>query len=472
MAPRRPRSLHWAAAVAGALERLKDLAVPIVLGVLVGGGTRGPANALVFGAIGVGLALVLGVAQWSSERYWVDEHGLHHRTGILRRQETTIPRDRVQGIDTVRGPVQRVFGLVELNVQAAGGGRAPEVRLRAVTPQAADELRAALGLGQERPPQAMRRLGTRELLVTALTAGQLGVLLPILAAASQLADDVAGQDAARLVPHDAAGLMALAAAVVALAWLLSTLGAIVAFAGFTVERDGDRLRVRRGLLQRREASIPVSRIEAVRVVESPLRQPFGLAEVRLESAGYAREQRAARTLFPLVARDAVPALLGELLPERLGPLDRLQGAPARARRRYVLPPLAVALALAGVAVVIAGAPGLAAGLLVVPAASLGLARHRAAGWRLEGDRVTMRARRIARVTLLADARRLVRLTRRDTSLTRRARLATFGVAVASGTRMRVAHLDAAAADGLLARLAARATGRHDQESPSPARSPV
>jgi uncharacterized membrane protein YdbT with pleckstrin-like domain len=121
--------------------------------------------------------------------------------------------------------------------------------------------------------------------------------------------------------------------------------------------------------------------------------------------------------------------------------------------------VAVALALTAAAILLAGAPGLAAGLLLVPAAGLGLARHHAAGWRLDGDRVAMRARRVSRVTLLADARRLVRLSRRDTALTRRARLATLGVAVASGTRLRVAHLDAASADGLLARLAARASGR-------------
>src|SRR5206468_8491207 len=164
-----------------------------------------------------------------------------------------------------------------------------------------------------------------------------------------------------------AGGLALAGAVIALAWALSFVGAIVAFAGFTVTRDGDRLRIRRGLLQRRESAIPVSRIAAVRVVESPLRQPFGLAELRLESAGYGDDPRAARTLFPLIAARSAGELLAELLPEHELPSVALTAAPARAWRRYVLGPLAVAAAGALALIAVLGGPG-AWALAGIPAA--------------------------------------------------------------------------------------------------------
>ena len=65
-------------------------------------------------------------------------------------------------------------------------------------------------------------------------------------------------------------------------------------------RDGERLRIRRGLVQRSEATVPVSRVRAVRVVEGVFRRPFGLAALTVEVTGYADEASAARTLFPLV----------------------------------------------------------------------------------------------------------------------------------------------------------------------------
>jgi putative membrane protein len=447
--------------VAGAAGQLRGLAVPVVIAILLSRGT--PSRAITYGLAGAAIGLAAGIARWRSEWWWVDQDGIHHRHGVLTRQETTIPLERVQGIETVRGPIQRLFGVLALQIQAAGGGSRPEIVLRAVTPGDADALREALGSAGPAPAPAPevarpeRRLDARGLVVTALTAGRVGVLLPVVAALSQVVDDIAGSGAARaLVPSNAGEAMVLTAAVLAAAWLLSFLGAVVSYAGFTVTRDGDRLRTSRGLLQRREASIPVARVAGVRIVESLLRQPFGLAEVRIESAGYAREQRPARTLFPVVRLRDVPALLEELLPEQRLPSAPLRRPPDRARRRYVLPPLALAVAIAAAAAIADPVAGLAALVLVPAAVALGLASHRAAGIALDRGVVVVRRRGLARTTLVADARRLQALTRSDTPLTRRAGLASLGVAVASGAALRVRHLERTIADAVLSRLAALA----------------
>ena len=50
--------------------------------------------------------------------------------------------------------------------------------------------------------------------------------------------------------------------------------------------------------RRRAASMPLARVHAVDVMESLLRRPFGLASVRVETAGYRSEAAAAQTLLP------------------------------------------------------------------------------------------------------------------------------------------------------------------------------
>lgn len=481
MTPER-RRLHRAAILAEGLDQLRGLAVPVVVAALVGGGLD---RLLVFGVAGAVVALVAAVMAWRHTEWWVDGDSIRLRRGVFTERITSVPLERVQAVDSVRGPAQRLLGAVEVHVQTAGGGARGEIVLKAVAPEVAEELRAlARGAAAAVSPESRSAapswaLGPRRLLVAALTSGSLGVLVPVVAGASQVLDDVLGpEDAQRLLPSTPREWLVAVAAVLGVAWLLSMLGTIVAFAGFRVTRDGDRLRIARGIVERREASVPIARIGAIRVVESPLREPFGLAQVRIESAGYASEPATAQALLPLVRRSEVEAVVRELLPELVGAAApraapapgaapgagaatagaaALAGPPRRALRRYVLPPVAAAALVAVALLPLLGPPALAALALAAPAAAFGFAAFRTAGWRLDGARVTLRRRGLQRTTLVADARRLPEVFTRATALQRRAGLATVGLAVGSGRRLAVAHLDAATAEDVLGRLARTAT---------------
>jgi putative membrane protein len=463
-----PRRLHPAGIAVLGVGSLRELALPLGVAfaaTVFGGGGQPIVRALVYAAIGAVIAMLTGYVRWRTTRWSIGDGRIRLRTGLLSEKETDVPLGRVQAIDTVHGPLQRLFGVRGVQVQTAGGARQAEIMLPAVGPGDVELLRDALR-GRGTPaaaaapaPVAERRLARRELLVAALTAGQVGVLLPLLAAVPQLGEELwggdiesAGREGMRLVPHSAPEWILAGAAVLALAWLLSTIGAVLAFAGFTIARDEERLRVRRGLLARREATVPVARVQAVRVVEGVLRAPFGLATVRAEVAGYAREAAAAQTLFPLLRRADVEPFLQALLPELADGIDGLHAPPRRALRRYVLPPAALLLALGGAACVAfpdaAPWPLLAA----LPAAAYGASCWRAAGWRLEDRRVAVRFRRIARTTVLAPAARLQQHGTRQTVLQRRARLADVELRVGAATRGHVRHLDAPVAarvfDGL------------------------
>ena len=68
------RRLHPAAALAGAAEQLRGLAIPIVVGGLLGGG--GMSRVLWLGLIGAAIALVGGYVAWQNECYWVGDEGV------------------------------------------------------------------------------------------------------------------------------------------------------------------------------------------------------------------------------------------------------------------------------------------------------------------------------------------------------------------------------------------------------------
>ncbi|MCW3003821.1 MAG: hypothetical protein JWQ20_3119 [Conexibacter sp.] len=440
-----PRRLHIAAALHEAVRGLADVAVPLLIG-LVAGGRHSSFSAILLGVGGVGVAAAIGISRWQATTYRVSDRALHFRSGVFSPDETVVPIDRVQAVDTVTGPIQRLFGVTGLQVHTPGGGDEAEVVLTALSAKQARELRAALGHADQEQAQTRRRLTMGGVLVTALTAPQLGVVLPVVGAIfGALQNGLVGQSETLVRSVNTVHEVVLVAlGLLVAAWALSFLGAVVAFSGFELQRAGDRLRVRRGLLQRRAVSVPVARVDGVQIVESLLRRPFGLVTLRLEVTSLGGRQAAERTLFPLLRRRDVERFLATFLPELAGSLALQERPPARARRRYLTVPVVAALAAGAGLIAAVPAAWPAAPVLLLLAVAAGLDAFRAAGLRLApGDqRVVLRARRrAARVTLVARRRRLQELGVSRTLLQRRAGLATVSVAVARGTRLSVRHLD-------------------------------
>jgi putative membrane protein len=455
------RRLHPAAAIAEAVGALKDVALPLIVG-LVAGGRHSSLSAIGFGLLGVIAAAVIGIVRWQATTYRVTERALHFRSGVFSPDETVVPLDRIQAVDTIAGPVQRVFGVTGLHVQTSGAGEDADIVLSALAARDARALRAEIGHPDQGAAGAVRRLTPGALLATALTAPQLGFVLPVVGGVfGVLQNGLLGESEAWVRGVDSTReIILVALALLAAAWALSFLGSVVAFSGFEVQRADGRLRIRRGLLQRRAVSVPVARVDGVQVVESLLRRPFGLVTLRLEVTSLGGRETAARTLFPLLPKAEVEPFLSAFLPKLSGTLDVRQRPPRRARRRYLTIPVLAAAAAAAVLVGVVPQAWPAAPVLLVLAALSGLDAYAAAGLRLEpegdGGRVVLRARRRgARVTLVARRRRLQELDVARSPLQRRAGLATVSVAVARNARLAVRHVERPLAVTFLEQLAPR-----------------
>jgi len=463
--------LHPAAIAVYAVDALRQGAFPllVILGVSVLGGDFDADAAIragMFALLGTAIAALAGGFRWATTTYSFAGETIRLRTGALSVKEVEIPFARVQAVDVEQGPIQRVFGVYKVEIQTGGGGSGGEIELGALDEREIEGLNRLLrrgapeaALGEEHPPAPERRLSGRELAVAAVTSGQLGVLLPVAAGVAQMSqqlfeDPLEGERTLiGALPEGTLGWIVLVAGIVVLAWLLAALGTVVGFGGFAVRREGDELRIRRGVLQRRQATLRVVRVRAVRVVESPPRQLLGLASLRVEVIGHAKEQAAAQTLFPLLRREQVEPFLRELLPELADALDGLAAPPPRALRRYALPPLVGTIAIAGAAAL---AIGRLWPLAIAPLGAIyGALAYRAAGWRLERGRLAVRSRRLARSTVLAPAAGRESHDLAQTLLQRRARLADVAFAFGKGTVARIRHLDADVARGLWAAIGPR-----------------
>src|SRR5690606_9400694 len=114
-------------------------------------------------------------------------------------------------------------------------------------------------------------------------------------------------------------VVSIAGGLLLIGWIFSILGALVTYHGFTLEQTSSELRKRYGLLSRREAVVPLERVQAVRIEESWIRQPLRLAALKVETAGGTPQerQRGGAEAFLPIARAAdvqrlVEAVLGGL----------------------------------------------------------------------------------------------------------------------------------------------------------------
>src|ERR687893_1375250 len=467
--------LHPAAMVIGALGTIRrSVSATIIPGAvfLFSQGFSPWTIALVLAGVAVlaVLATVWGFLSWRATTYGVIGGSFRLRQGVFQKSERTIPLEHVQSVDTVQGIVQRAFGVYEVRVETAGGGASEsDASLPALGRGATEELRRGIEGARREPvgaeeapgPEVMRRLSTRDLLIAGATSGQIGVALSLLAVGSQIFDEFLSEAFLRnlvesLAPNALVVVLILVPVVALFAWLLAIAGTVLAHFGFTLSREGDFLYIKRGLLERREATIPLSRIQAIRISEGLLRQPFGLASLRVESAGYGEDAGVSTMLFPLLPRNEVEEFLAGAAPEFAG-APALEPLPRRALRRYVFRAtfayLIIAFATALVSsLVFQSALGLLGLLLIPPAAAYGWLCYRDAGWAFEEDRLVVRHRSLGRKTAIAPRHHLQSRGMVSSPFQRRVRLATFLAEVASGSGgsvLRVKDLDRGAAETLV-----------------------
>ena len=163
---------------------------------------------------------------------------------------------------------------------------------------------------------------------------------------------------------------------------------------FTLIRDGEVLRTSRGLLGKQTATIPVGRVQAVRVVEGFWRMLLGYCSLQVEVAGIGRVNTNQRMLFPLVRADRAESLIRRALPELPWPGLPLLVLPARVHRRYLTLPLGYA---AGFTLLMLFLPGWWKLVAILPLPlgfALGVARAREARWRVDDRSVILRWRRL------------------------------------------------------------------------------
>ncbi|MDF0727682.1 PH domain-containing protein [Cytobacillus sp. S13-E01] len=460
-----PRRLHPVAALVNFVKQLKEMFIPVVLFIFFGGQGQDTFWQIIY-FIGVGvliiILLIVGVLHWYRYTYRVEDEELRIEYGVIVRKKRYIPLERIQTIDVSAGLIQRLFGLVKIQVETAGGGAKAEAVLTAVTETEAELLKQQLSkqaIKSETDAEPVNErieivpgyeISLPELFIAASTSGSIGVVLSALGAFLTQFDELIPYEALFDRFEDVVKVGVLFYSVIVfviflLAWIIGTVITILKYGNFSVVRIGDEVIIKRGIIEKRQLTLPIKRIQAIRISESIVRQPFGYATVYVENAGGAtdKSEGLSTVLFPLVKKKKIGELLSKLVPDYTMPVQ-LGKIPDRALYRYVfrlmIPLLVVVIPVS----IFVPKWGILA-LLLIPLFILwGYSRYRGAGWGINDKQVYIRYRIVSKTTVLLQKNRIQSIEKKQSLFQKRGNLGSFETSIKSmmgGKAFRVVDLE-------------------------------
>lgn len=456
--------LHPVSAIITSVKALKSMILPIAI-IIISNGFNFSLNfrsehffetILLFGVWGVAalLALIGGIIKWRTFVYWFEDGELRVTYGLFVKKKRYIPFERIQSLNYNEGVFHRIFGLVKVQVETAGSkGGKPEVELTAIRKAAADvielEMRHAKNEAVQQQDQAqvieeavstpmIYHMSMRDLLVLATTSGGIGVVLSGLAAvASQFSDIIPYET----VFHELADFVKIGAFLVALtvmvvlivAWIVSVIITLINYYDYTVRIEEDKLIITKGLLEKKRITLPLNRIQAIRIVENPLRQLTGFATVVVESAGGNGEDGNDKkiTLFPLIKKPDCMQTLEQLFPDMNWHPTFIR-SPKRARPFFYRIDFIWLVPIIGACSYFFYPYGLLSLLLIPLTILLGIWQHKTAGYQIDGKQLAMQYRVFSRITLIMEKKRIQSIESTQSYFQKRKNVMSIKATVMSG----------------------------------------
>ncbi|SET79699.1 putative membrane protein [Oceanobacillus limi] len=394
------------------------------------------------------IILTISVLSWYRYTYRLVDDELQIEYGIIVRKKRYISKNRIQSIDLTASVIHRIFKLVKVQIETAGSGMSAEATLKAVTVGQGEQLRRELKVvqqgeggedftrNQEELDSPSKQISWNRLFVAGSTSGSIGVILALLAFGLSeieqfLPDQFFNQTFEWVIGLGISIVIVLAIIVLFVLYLLGIAGTMIKYGNFTIQKNKEELFITRGLLEKKQLTIPLKRIQAIGVQESIIRQPLGYVTVFAEVAGGSLDKGEdfSTVLFPIMKREEVDAFLQEFIPTYVSERTKLHPLPKRALKFYlfrsVIPFFIVA------ALVLYFYPQFIWGPVILLLASLylGLLRHRAGGFRTEEKLLTIRYRVLSKNTMIIVHKRIQSYEKKQHKLQKSQQLATLNLSI-------------------------------------------
>ncbi|SDB91570.1 PH domain-containing protein [Shouchella lonarensis] len=435
------------------------------IGWILGGGAFATLRfGFIWAVIGIAaiylLSLLAAWLDWLKFRYRFAEGELYVEQGVFVKKKRYIQQSRVHAINITAGLFHRMFRLVKVNIETAGGAGETEVDIVAVTKAEAENIRHALLYQQARPTQEEAlegeeagkeettsaepakesavtwNLGMRRLLYAALTSSSVGIILSALFGGiwqleNYLPEHWYDRTMGFVLGLNPTWIAVAVFIVILISWLASIALTMMKYGHFQINVYEKEIVVGRGLIERKQLTLKPQRITAVRIVRGLLRQPLGFVSIYVESAGGgSKEEEGSTLLVPLIHERDLPTFFAQVLPDYAF-FRPMEVAPRRALIRFLLRNILIPLILTGVAVYFLGVWGWLGLVIVMLAALLGYFQYRDAGAGCNDRFLWVQSRTLSQTFVISPKRKIQAVEMHVSWLQRFRRLSSVSFSVQS-----------------------------------------
>lgn len=238
------------------------------------------------------------------------------KKGYLKKIKLSIPFDRIQTINIKQNIIQKILGVVALELDTAGGKDA-EIKLIAIKEQVAMDLKQVLELGKKEEPSfendtdsennntidsenpnrksLLFRLDVSDLIKVGLTENHLRSFFIVFGLAYGLyyqIKDVFEEEAEQFAQESYQTLESLsyelyfwiAGFVLVFSVMISFVRIIFKFYNLSIVKSSKAFKIKFGLLSTKEINVPISKIQIIAWHKNPLRQLLKFQTLKIKQA--------------------------------------------------------------------------------------------------------------------------------------------------------------------------------------------
>ncbi|MHA6259830.1 PH domain-containing protein [Sporosarcina sp. CAU 1771] len=478
--------LHWVTAVIEVLKTLKEMIIPLLVLVFANGFKDTGSGKwyfeyltfIIFGVL-ILTFFISGIIKWKRFVYWFEEDELRIEYGLFVKKKRYIPFDRIQSLDYTEGILHRPLKLVKVKVETAGNTASlkSEAELTAITKEDAKRIETVIAEAKKRRitvpieeneemdmmvevevprSKSVFTMSIKDLLILATTSGGIGLILSgafifIMQFGDLLPYETVYDEFARFVKFGVFIVVIAALFGLIIVWGISVAMTFLSYYGFKVSLEEEDLVITKGLIEKKRATVPLNRIQGIRIIENPFRQFFGYATVVIDNAGGGLGEDARITLLPLVKREKVIEPLKEIFPDFLfeDPVNKL---PSKGKRYYYRIYFIWMVPLFGAVSYFFFPYGLLSFLVLPLVVLLGLWQHRSAAYTLTNQQLTMRFRQFSLQTVYVMKKRIQSMEMKQNYFHKKKGVATLSARIKSGASMfnaQVSHMEESEAERIL-----------------------
>lgn len=473
MSEKNVQRLHPISILLDLLSTMKSMIIPIII--LVGG--RGfnyslnpdSENFLItifyITAAPLVICILIGFnyIEWRKFVYWFEESELRVEYGLFIKKKRYIPFERIQSLNYKEGIFHRALKLVEVSVETASDSKNEgEAELTAITRQQADEIEFQMKLAKQskinldrkeqkthRQPQQivkkpLYKMSNKELILLASTSSSMGILFSVIIAITSQLNDIIPygkiyDEVQHLVKFGLFIIIILVLATVLLSWIVAIAISYIANYGFNIVKEDQNLFIAKGLVEKKQITVPMNRIQGINIIENPIRQLFGYCRVVLISAGGSGEKDEEKiVLLPFVSKKKAIIILSELFPNYVWHHKKVK-PPRKSLIRYLLKPQYYLIFPVILCSVLLFPFGLFSLLFSVLFLILSYSKYRTAAFTIYDSQIAIIFRNISKNTFITEKKRIQSVTQSQSLFAERKDVASILIHVMSGNSNEVAY---------------------------------